>query len=148
GSSGRLCGRIGIAPVPMLRACRWTLLLAVLVLTACGGGGGTSMTSGSRGSSSGASSSSSSGHNFSAGGPNVVPITVGPGPTQASSNVNIPYASVTVCIDGTSTCTTIQDVLVDTGSSGLRLMASALGGLALTPQPDPNPNASGNVIAE
>ena len=106
----------------------------------------TSSSSGSSGSSSGASSSSSSGHNFSAGGPNVVPITVGPGPTQASSNVNIPYASVTVCIDGTSTCTTIEDVLVDTGSSGLRLMASALNGLTLNEQHDPSGN--GNVIAE
>jgi hypothetical protein len=77
-----------------------------------------------------------------------VPITVGPGPSPNSSFFNIPYASVTVCIAGTSTCTTIPDVLVDTGSVGLRLMASALGGLALTPQSDPNPNASGNVIAE
>ena len=75
-----------------------------------------------------------------------MPITVGPGPTPSSSFFNIPYASVTVCIADTSTCTTIQDVLVDTGSVGLRLLASALGGLALTPQPDPN--APDNVIAE
>jgi hypothetical protein len=75
-----------------------------------------------------------------------VPLTVGPGPTAASSFFNIPYASVTVCIAGTSTCTTITDVLVDTGSVGLRLMHSTLGGLALPEQPDPS--ATGNVIAE
>lgn len=32
--------------------------------------------------------------------------------------------SVTVCVPGTTTCTTIPDVLVDTGSVGLRLLAS------------------------
>jgi hypothetical protein len=64
----------------------------------------------------------------------------------ASSFFNIPYATVTVCIAGTATCATVTDVLVDTGSVGLRLMASTLAGVALTQQADPN--ASGNVIAE
>jgi len=39
---------------------------------------------------------------------------------------NIPYTSVTVCIPGTSTCQTIDHVMVDTGSSGLRIMSSVL----------------------
>jgi len=61
---------------------------------------------------------------------------------------NIPYVSVKLCRPGTATCATIDDVLVDTGSSGVRIMASALAaaGLALTVTPDPN-NAS-NSIAE
>jgi len=39
---------------------------------------------------------------------------------------NAPYTSVTVCMPGTSTCQTIDHVLVDTGSFGLRLMSSVL----------------------
>lgn len=39
---------------------------------------------------------------------------------------NAPYTSVTVCVPGTSTCQTIDHVLVDTGSFGLRLMSSVL----------------------
>jgi hypothetical protein len=139
----------------MLRCLRWTTLLAVAVLTACGGGGGTLSSGASSGSStsssssssgSSSSSSSSSGNNFSAGGPNVVNIAVGPGPTAGSSTFNTPYVSVTVCIAGTSTCKTIADVLVDTGSVGLRLFASVVSGLTLPNQMDTTGN--GNVIAE
>ncbi|HXY22684.1 MAG TPA: DUF3443 family protein, partial [Burkholderiaceae bacterium] len=39
---------------------------------------------------------------------------------------NAPYTSVTVCLPGTATCQTIDHVLVDTGSFGLRLMSSVL----------------------
>jgi hypothetical protein len=55
---------------------------------------------------------------------------------------------VTLCQPGTSTCVTIEDVLVDTGSYGLRIFASALqaAGLTLTVQPDPN--NSSNTLAE
>ncbi|WP_338019351.1 DUF3443 domain-containing protein [Paraburkholderia tagetis] len=35
-------------------------------------------------------------------------------------------ASVTVCVPGTNTCATVDNVQVDTGSQGLRLLASAL----------------------
>jgi hypothetical protein len=38
--------------------------------------------------------------------------------------LNDVLTSVTVCIPGTTTCQTIPDLLVDTGSSGLRLIAS------------------------
>jgi len=123
-------------PVPI------TTLIVVLALQACGGG---SSGAGSASSSS-SSSSGSGGHNFSAGGPNVVSLVVGPGPTQASSFFDIPTTTITVCVPGTSTCQTITNVLVDTGSYGLRLLASALNGLPLTAQADPA--TSGNVIAE
>jgi hypothetical protein len=36
------------------------------------------------------------------------------------------FASVTVCVPGTSNCQTIDGILVDTGSSGLRILSSAL----------------------
>jgi hypothetical protein len=136
----------------MLRCLRWTMLLAAAALTACGGGGtssiGTSSSSGvssssSSSSSSGASGSSSGAQVFSTSSPNVVAVAVGPG---TSSFFNIPTTSVTVCVAGTGTCVTVANVLVDTGSVGLRLMASTLNGLALTPQADANTPA--NVIAE
>lgn len=55
---------------------------------------------------------------------NVQPVTVNSGPD--GNYVNGPFTSVTVCAPGTSTCQTIDGVLVDTGSSGLRLLSSAL----------------------
>jgi hypothetical protein len=62
---------------------------------------------------------------------NTVDVSVGPGP--ANNAVNFLFVSVTVCNPGgTTTCTTIPDVLVDTGSSGLRILASAPGVSGLT----------------
>lgn len=50
---------------------------------------------------------------------------------------------MTVCVPGTSTCQTINDILVDTGSYGLRILAPALT-LSLPAQTD----GSGNPIGE
>lgn len=52
-------------------------------------------------------------------------VTVGP-MTVCGQNgqVNEPCASVTICQPGTSNCQTITDVLIDTGSFGLRVFAS------------------------
>lgn len=64
---------------------------------------------------------------------NVAVVTVKRGP---ASNVNIPYVSVSVCIPGTTRCKTIDNVLLDTGSTGLRLFANDLNAapaLALPP---------------
>jgi hypothetical protein len=72
---------------------------------------------------------------------NVLGISVNLGP--AGSYANGAFASVTVCVPGTTTCQTINDVLVDTGSSGLRILSSVLT-TAL-----PQQNASdGNPVAE
>lgn len=57
-------------------------------------------------------------------GGNVQAISVNAGPT--GNYANGAFASVTVCAPGTATCQTINDVLVDTGSSGLRVLSSAL----------------------
>jgi hypothetical protein len=54
---------------------------------------------------------------------NVVPVAVETGPGR---NVNIPYISVTVCRPGTSQCQTISHVLLDTGSTSLRLFANQI----------------------
>jgi hypothetical protein len=76
-------------------------------------------------------------------------VVVDGGPAAANGGtLNIPYVSVTLCQPGTTTCATIDHVLVDTGSVGLRVMASALSaaGLSLTNMPDPA--LSTNTIAE
>ena len=57
---------------------------------------------------------------------NSVPITVDNGPAGASGVINVPYVNVTICRPGTTTCQTIDHVLLDTGSYGLRVLASAL----------------------
>ena len=75
-------------------------------------------------------------------GANVQPITVNAGP--AGNYSNGAFTSVTVCAPGTTTCQTIDGVLVDTGSSGLRLLSSALTGVTLTQQKSVN----GNPVVE
>lgn len=48
--------------------------------------------------------------------------------------VNLPYVSVEVCQPGTTKCQTINNILLDTGSTGLRILASALNALPLASQ--------------
>jgi hypothetical protein len=55
--------------------------------------------------------------------PNVQPITVA---KIATGTRNMLQTSVTICVPGTSTCQTIDNIQVDTGSQGLRILASAL----------------------
>jgi hypothetical protein len=55
---------------------------------------------------------------------NVQQVLVGPGPT--GNDVNTLLTTITVCVPGTMNCQTIPNIQVDTGSSGLRLLASQL----------------------
>jgi hypothetical protein len=57
-------------------------------------------------------------------GQNVQAIVVNAGP--AGGYFDGAFTSVTICVPGQSACQTIDGVLVDTGSSGLRVLASAL----------------------
>jgi len=58
---------------------------------------------------------------------NTAAVTVGFGPLGATGGyVNGIFTSVTVCAPGTSNCETVDNVLVDTGSAGLRILNSAL----------------------
>jgi len=60
---------------------------------------------------------------------NVLPITVNGSLCKASTSAfypNKPCVSVTVCNSVTSTCQTIDDILLDTGSFGLRIFNQAL----------------------
>jgi Protein of unknown function (DUF3443) len=59
--------------------------------------------------------------------PNLMTINVDSGPVPSIQAHNIPYVSVKLCAHGSSgNCQTIDHVLVDTGSTGLRILASAI----------------------
>jgi hypothetical protein len=109
-----------------------TVLLALLTLSSCGGGAG--------------SSSAIQGPVQ-----NSVPLVVDLGPLVGGTAVgalNQAYVTVTICSPGsTSACQTIDHVWVDTGSTGLRLVASALNSLSL-PGVTNTGTASGNPLAE
>lgn len=87
---------------------RFFVLLTLAFLASCGGGSTVT----------GASVTLPSGKN-------VMAVSVDAGPT--GNEVNRLYADVTICQPGSSgICQTIDHVLVDTGSTGLRLLASEL----------------------
>ncbi len=54
--------------------------------------------------------------------PDTIPLTV----HTPHAGFNRLSVSVTLCVPGTRQCTTIDDVMVDTGSTGLRIEAAAL----------------------
>ncbi len=61
------------------------------------------------------------------GGSNTVAGIIDAGPAALSSPaVNILYVSATVCVPGTQTCQVVDHLQVDTGSEGVRVLASAL----------------------
>ena len=65
---------------------------------------------------------------------NVLSLTVNGSLCSSANNSsypNKPCVSVTVCSPGTQTCQTINDILVDSGSYGLRIFQSVLTGVAL-----------------
>jgi hypothetical protein len=76
---------------------------------------------------------------------NVVAVVVDAGPDPVNNpTVNTLYTTVTVCVPGSTTaCQTIDHIQVDTGSSGLRILAPVLTlSLAVTQATD------GNSLAE
>jgi len=89
----------------------------------------------------GAASGGGGGGNGSSG--NSVSIAVNTGP--ALNNVNIPLASVTICVPGTSNCQTITNVLVDTGSVGLRILGTQVT-IPILKAPDTNGNPLGECV--
>lgn len=58
-------------------------------------------------------------------GPNVLAVTIGGG-GLCTGVINQPCVSVTLCLPGTSQCQTVNDILLDTGSVGLRIFKSVL----------------------
>ena len=73
---------------------------------------------------------------------NVLPIVLDRGTDQTA--INSPFVTVTVCEPGTQNCRTIDHILLDTGSVGLRISAAAAAGLSLPALPA----NGGGVVAE
>jgi hypothetical protein len=97
----------------MSRACDILGLIASLCLAACGGGG------------------SATSPVAPLAGTNVTTLLVDAGP---AGTINAAFATITICVPGTATCSTIDHMLVDTGSTGVRILASLLGtGTGLPP---------------
>ncbi|MFM0549847.1 DUF3443 domain-containing protein [Paraburkholderia sediminicola] len=107
-------------------------LALVSALVACGGGGGSNNDS-SNALNGGSLPPSPTQQPIAANAANTVPITVGRG---VNGVVNIPTVSVTVCAPGsTSNCQTIDNIQVDTGSYGLRVVSSAFNASFLSALP-------------
>jgi len=77
---------------------------------------------------------------------NKMTLVVDSGPAGATGQINHAYVTVTVCApDSKTQCATIDHVLLDTGSSGLRVVGSVLSaGLTLSPETD----AQGQTLEE
>ena len=73
---------------------------------------------------------------------NTAQVTVGFGVNGNTTNVDTNYyngifTTVTVCTPGTTDCVAVPNVLVDTGSVGLRILSTALTGVKLNQITDP-----------
>ena len=142
----------------------WAFVATLLAsFASCGGGGGSSSASATGNSTSTTStntsvSSTSTTSNISQSNPTAAPTAstaANTVPIQVSATqfnrVNDPMVSVTVCTAGThatSNCTTIDNVLVDTESFGLRLFASAIPSTTFGTLTAQTQASSGATIAE
>jgi Protein of unknown function (DUF3443) len=123
----------------MKRILKWgiasmSLAVALMVAAGCSGASSPSSSGGGSGNGGGGGGSTS----------NVQAITVTLDPVPGAGYVDGAFTSVTVCVPGsTSSCQTVGGILVDTGSSGLRILSSAL-----TITPTQQKDSSGNPIGE
>lgn len=84
--------------------------------------------------------------------PNVAAIAVNGGPVPGQTYPNAAFTSVTICSLGstttlTPTCQTVDGVLVDTGSYGLRILQSEISLIKLPTFLDPNGNVLENCVS-
>ena len=113
------------------------LISGLLFLVGCGGSGsgnGAGGNGGNGGGTNGGTSIAGGNTIVPLGAANVAPLTV----NSFNGDVNIPYTTVQVCVPGTVSpgtanpnCVTIDHIMIDTGSTGLRIPASLLSGLNL-----------------
>lgn len=129
----------------MIALRRILALFAVLMLAACGGGGGGSPTT---------TTTTTTIPTTPTAVANTAPVTLDAGPAalQAGRNgynaFNEPYVSVTICAPGSATnCQTIDHVILDTGSVGLRIIAPVLNASLAAALPTETDNSS-NPVAE
>ncbi len=107
-----------------------TLICASLFLSACGGGDSTVATGTGGGSGGGSGGGTATAYNV----VNAI-VDQGPAALEAANQaaVDVLFVKVTVCAPGsTTTCQTIDHVQVDTGSQGLRILASVLNSTMLS----------------
>jgi hypothetical protein len=122
---------------------RMLLVPLLLLLAACGGGGGS--TSGGGGTTTTPTPPVQL-TNFTA-------VTVDAGPaslanaTPSTYAADEPFVTVTICVPSSTTCQTIDHVLVDTGSVGLRIIQPALGATFAASLPNQQ-DAVGNPVGE
>jgi hypothetical protein len=79
---------------------------------------------------------------------NVQPVVIDSGPSYQGQPIGANdelFTTVTICVPGTTTCQSIDHVLVDTGSTGLRLLGSEIT-LTLPFLTDSGNNPIGNCI--
>lgn len=121
-------------------------ICTLLLLTACGGGGG-----GGSGGGTGTTAPTVPAMPITLS--NFTTLTVDDGPAalgtgnDASRAVDEAFVSVTICAPGTATCQTIDHVLVDTGSVGLRIPGSVIGSALLAALPEQT-DAQSNPVGE
>ncbi|MFT4069206.1 DUF3443 domain-containing protein [Paraburkholderia sp.] len=139
----------------MTRLSAAPIVVLALFVSACGGGGGGDSGSGGSGNA-GTTAGSSSSSTSSPAAPTVTNTSPSPQVLAANavrvtvdsgvSNVpNMPFVSITLCAPGTTQCQTIDHVLVDTGSWGVRVFASQLPASMNLPQ---QKDGAGNPVAE
>jgi hypothetical protein len=84
----------------------------------------------------------------SGGGPNVAIVNVDGGPVPGQTYANGAFTTVTICNPGSTTvCQTVDGILVDTGSYGLRILQSEIPFLKITPFVDGNGNTLENCAS-
>jgi len=114
-------------------------LAGALLIAGCGGSSSPKSTTGGGG---GTGSSTS----------NMMTISVNGGPTAGQMNGGIypngAFASATICVPGSTTsCVTVNGLLVDTGSSGLRVLQSTVSSLKLPAADASNGSAAYDCVS-
>ncbi len=129
---------------------------SMVLLAACGGGGGGGSTTSSP-STTTTNPSTTTTTTTTTTTPtltNFTTLTIDGGPSALTTNPNgyiddnVAFVSVTLCAPGSTTnCQTIDHVQVDTGSTGLRILASAINASLLSAMPTET-DASSNPVGE
>jgi hypothetical protein len=127
---------------------RWLMILcAACSLAACGGGSTTSQGGGTTAPGNTGGSSNPAIVNYAT-------VTFDNGPTELSTDgtpysaFNEPYVSVKICAPGSTTnCQTIDHIILDTGSVGLRIIGAAVNPTLLSALPTER-SQSGNAVGE
>jgi len=131
-------------------------LMIALALAACGGSGGTSAAAGGTGSGTPTPTPSPTPTPTPTSTPtaNTATLTLDAGPAAlnvgagAYTAFNEPYVSVTICAPGsTSNCQTIDHIILDTGSVGLRIIKPVINAGLLAALPTES-DASSNAVGE